>query len=321
MISVSIIIPAWNEATTIRATLEALLSIEYDKKWCEVIVVSGGNDNTFELSRKLAKKMDSFSRYVVLPQRPMGKNAAIQQGIREARNDVIVLLDGDTIVSSKWLRGMIEPIEKGDCDLAVANAEPVKRNWVSDYFMILKTCLLESITMFPGGSIAFVASIVENRLEYFFERNFRAGVDYLLMKRFMEQGLKVMFARDARVTTHYPHSLRGFVVSELRWLTALTNIEGFRVRAFACNIAVVAALMFALPIHKTLVLLSLVFNATYVGKRVRMFFFASREYSMNVKNVCGFIVLSYIYHVLGLVAHMRFLLGMSKQSYLRQGQR
>ena len=321
MISVSIIIPAWNEAKTISATLEALLSIEYDKGLCEVIVVSGGKDNTYGLARKLSKNMESFRRYVVIPQRPMGKNAAIQEGIREAKNDAIVLLDGDTIVSSQWLRGIIEPIEKGDCDLAVANAEPVKRNWVSDYFMIIKTCLLDSITMFPGGSIAFLASIVENRLEYFFDRNVRAGVDYLSMKRFMEQRLRVMFARDARVTTHYPHSLRGFVVTELRWLTALTNIEGFRGRAFACNIAVVVALVFTLPIHKTLVLLSLLFNATYVGKRVRMFLVASREYSTNVKNVFGFIILSYVYHILGLVAHMKFLLGMSKQSYLRQGQR
>ena len=321
MTSVSIIIPAWNEAKTISATLEALLSVEYDKKWCEVIVVSGGNDNTYELSRKLSRRMHSFRRYVVIPQRPLGKNAAIQQGIGEAGNDVIVLLDGDTIVSRQWLKGMIEPIENGDCDLAVANAEPVKRNWVSDYFMIIKTCQLESITMFPGGSIAFVASIVENRLEYFFDRNFRAGVDYLLMKRFMEQGLRVMFARDARVTTHYPHSLRGFVVTELRWLTALTNIEGLRGRAFACNITVVAALLFTFPIHKTLLLLSLLFHATYVSKRVRMFLVASRKYSMNVRNLFGFIVLSYVYHILGLVAHMRFLLGISKQTYLRQGQR
>ena len=60
MTSVSIIIPAWNEAKTISATLEALLGIEYDKKCCEVIVVSGGNDNTYELARKLSRSMGSI---------------------------------------------------------------------------------------------------------------------------------------------------------------------------------------------------------------------------------------------------------------------
>ena len=321
MTSISIVIPAWNEGKTIKSTVEALLGLDYDKQRCEIIVVSGGNDNTHELAQKLSTKMQSFLRYVVIPQGPMGKNAAIQQGIREARGEMIVLLDADTIVTTTWLTRMVEPIEQGACDLTVANSEPVKKNWISDFFMITKTYLLDRISTFSGGSVAFRSGVVGSRLDYYFDTNVRAGVNYLLMRRFMERGLRVMFAKDAHVTTHYPSSLKYFVVCELRWLTALVNIEGVRARTLACNAAVVASLICTLPIHNVPFLLSVLFHVVYAGKRTRIFWIASRQRDTNIAGVFGFIVLSYIYHIIGFISQMKCLLGLSKASYLRQGQR
>jgi cellulose synthase/poly-beta-1,6-N-acetylglucosamine synthase-like glycosyltransferase len=321
MKSASIVVPAWNEATVLGPTLQALLDISYDKQRCEVIVVAGGDDNTHETALQLTSRMGSFSRYLVIRQAPEGKNAAIQQGIREARNEIVVLLDADTMVSRHWLKEMTEPIERDDCDLTVANSEPVKNNWVSEYYMITKAFNLDSITMFPGGSIAFEANKVEGRLEYFLDKEVKAGVDYLLMKRFAEVGFRVMFAKEARVTTHFPSSLQYFVVSELRWLTAFYNIEGIKAKALASNVAVIAALIFAFPVHKALFVLSLVFNAGYVGKKTRAFWVGSRRCDARIEGIFGFIALSYIYHVLGFIAQMKALLGLSGQKDLRQGQR
>ena len=108
MPSVSIIIPAWNEERALKATLHALLEIDYDKKRCEVIVVAGGSDNTYEIAKSLLQTMEPFSGYIVLHQQPAGKNAAIQRGIIEAKNAIIVLLDADTIVTNQWLENMYQ---------------------------------------------------------------------------------------------------------------------------------------------------------------------------------------------------------------------
>ncbi|MDY6950925.1 MAG: glycosyltransferase [Thermodesulfobacteriota bacterium] len=321
MTSVSIVVPAWNEATVLEGTLEALLHISYAKDKCELIVVAGGDDETHETAARLSARVSDFSRYVVILQAPDGKNAAIQQGIKAARNEMIVLLDADTVVSRQWLKEMIGPIERDDCDLTVANSEPLTCNWVSDYYMITKAFLLETLTMFPGGSIAFPASKVRSLLEHFFDREVRAGVDYLLMKRFSEMGFRVMFAKEARVTTHFPSSLQYFVVSELRWLTAFYDIEGIRARALASNVAVIVALIFTFPVHKTLFLLSLVFHALYVGKKTRVFWMGSRRFDTRLIRVFGFILLSYIYQLLGFIAQMKVLMGVSRQNRLRQGQR
>ena len=130
-----------------------------------------------------------------------------------------------------------------------------------------------------------------------------------------------MFAKDASVTTHFPSSLKYFILTELRWLTAFISIEGGSFSAFACNTAVVAALLLTIPVSKTPFVLSLLFNTMYIIKRVRMFLIATRHYNRSIRNLFGFIVLSYAYHVVGFISHIRYLLGFSKELYLHQGQR
>ena len=321
MTTVSIIIPAWNESTTLKPTVQSLLDMDYDTKQCEVIVVAGGDDDTYEIARELSPTMATFMRYVVIMQAPGGKNSAIQQGIQRAENGIIVLLDADTIVSRQWLKCMIDPIEQGRCDLTIANPEPVKKNWVSQYYMINKAYLLDSIVTYSGNSMAFKADIVEDRLQYFFDRKVKVGVDYLLAKRFMSQGLEVVFARDASVTTHAPSCLKYFILTELRWLTALINIDGVSYRALACNTAVVIALMLAIPVSKTLFILSLLFNITYMFKKARMFLVVYKRCNTCVTNLFGFIMLSYAYHVIGFISYIMYFLGLSRESYLYQGQR
>ncbi len=321
MTSVSIIIPAWNEAKTLEATGQALLDIEYDKRKCEVIVVAGGDDDTYEIAQKLSASMEMFARYVVICQAPQGKNTAIQLGIKEAKNKIIVLLDADTIVSKEWLKRMIDPIEQGRCDLTIANPEPVEKNWVSDYYMITKAYFLDRITTFSGHSMAFETDIVRNRLDYFLDKDVRVGVDYLLAKRFFEQGREVKFVGDAHVITHLPSSLKYFVLTELRWLTALINIDGVSYRTLARNATVVAVLILAIPFSKTPFILSLLFHVIYMMKRTRMFLVGYRSCGSGIRSVFGFILLSYIYHVLGFICYVKHFLGLSKESYLYQGQR
>ena len=108
MTPVSIIIPAWNEAKTLEATFEALLAVDYDKAKIELIIVAGGDDNTYELARNLMVSKNVFARHLVIPQGRRGtKNAAIQQGIREAHNPIIVLLDADTLVILSNVPGLL----------------------------------------------------------------------------------------------------------------------------------------------------------------------------------------------------------------------
>lgn len=321
MKSVSIIIPAWNEERTLKPTLQALFRVDYDKRKCEVIVVAGGYDNTYEIATAFSGTTTGFSRYLVISQEPEGKNAAIQQALSQARNEIIVLLDADTIVSEQWLKSMVAPIQEGTCDLTIANPEPIESNCISDYYMLNKAYFLDRISTFSGHSIAFEVSVVENQVDYFFDKHVKVGVDYLLAKRFIERGHEIMFSKEASVRTHLPSSLKYFVLCELRWLSALINIDGVSYRALASSGVVVGALIFIIPFSKTLFIFSLLLNTMYIAKRARMVLIASRSYKTNVQGLLAFIALSYTSHMLCLMSYAGYFLGLSERTYLYQGQR
>jgi len=321
MTSVSIIIPAWNETKVLRKTLEALAEIDFDKQRCQVLIVAGGTDGSYEIAQGLSETMNVFAKYhVVCQNEKRTKNAAIQRGIEKAKGRVIVLLDADTIVSGHWMKSMFDPIDQGLCDLTIANSEPVKKNWVSDYYMIVKTYFLEKIATYSGHSIGFRASIIENDTAYFFDESVWMGDDYVFQKRAMARGYRAMFIKEANVWTYYPSSLRKFMETEFRWLMASIHMNGISHKSLVRSVVVVLSLICLIPFFRTLFVLSLFINTLYVAKKVHMFFAASRLYATRIKRVFGFVGLSYLHHVISLVSHIWYFLGLRQDSYY-QGER
>jgi len=85
---VSVIVPAYNEAERIGAVLQALIAAE---RVDEIIVVDDGStDGTAEVAKSFGVKVLS------LPQN-MGKAAALDHGVKLARNDVFLFLDADLV--------------------------------------------------------------------------------------------------------------------------------------------------------------------------------------------------------------------------------
>ena len=321
MTTLSIIIPAWNEAPVIGQTLQKILEVRYDKTKLEVIVVAGGTDNTYEIATGLAKSMEGVSRYLVLKQRPGGKNAAIQEGVKEVRNSIIVLLDGDTSLTKESLEQLVLPLEREKCDLAIANPIPARRTWVSEYYMISKEYYLEQITSYPGTAMAVRTELIRGQPDYFFERNVRVGVDYLLAKRLQKEGKKVLFVPQAKVITWIPSSLRHYYLNDLRWLTAYITLDGLKWSALGINLGILAALALLIPFSTWSFTLGVLAHAAYLCKKGNVFWTVLRRGRTKLIYLPGFLVLSYLHHLIGLMAHIRYFSGSGRQLMLRQGQR
>jgi len=85
-ISVSVIIPAYNEAETIGEVVKGILAIHPE---FEIIVVNDGSaDATGELARDAGAIVYSHPYNI-------GNGAAVKSGIRIASGDILVLMDGD----------------------------------------------------------------------------------------------------------------------------------------------------------------------------------------------------------------------------------
>ncbi|MGL5717008.1 MAG: glycosyltransferase family 2 protein [Paraclostridium sp.] len=120
---VSIIIPAYNEATKIKDTLLGIVNI---KEIDEIIVIDdGSSDNTTEV----AKSVDSDKIKVFKLDKNRGKGYALNYGLDIAmeKATIIGFLDGDLGSSSSETIKLIQPVIKNEVDVTIAKFPPAKK--------------------------------------------------------------------------------------------------------------------------------------------------------------------------------------------------
>lgn len=111
--TISLIMPAYNEADVIEETLKAL-DINYLD---EIIVVNDGStDNTLAILQKYPVKVVNLNNN-------QGKGKAVFQGLKKAQGEIIVLVDADLGASVKEIKKLIIPVIKGEADTTIAIIE------------------------------------------------------------------------------------------------------------------------------------------------------------------------------------------------------
>ena len=103
--SVTLVISAHNEAASIGAKLENLLSLDYPDGRLEVVIASDGSvDGTDELVRGYAER---GVRLISLPR--VGKAAALNAAVAEARGEILVFSDANSIYAPGAVRALVRP--------------------------------------------------------------------------------------------------------------------------------------------------------------------------------------------------------------------
>ena len=108
----SVLIPAFNEEDRIAATVRAVSGL---RGVSEVIVIDDGSTDKTAGSAAEAGP----ARVLSLP-RNRGKGAALDAGLREAREPVILMLDGDLGESAAHAQPLLDSVLAGQADMAVA---------------------------------------------------------------------------------------------------------------------------------------------------------------------------------------------------------
>ncbi|WP_433303208.1 bifunctional polysaccharide deacetylase/glycosyltransferase family 2 protein [Actinoplanes sp. CA-030573] len=101
---VSVVVPACNEAANIAATVRSMVGGDYPA--IEVIVVDDGStDDTAGIVERLG-----LPGVHVVRQPNVGKAAALNTGIRHARGDILILVDGDTVFEPDAVGRLVQPL-------------------------------------------------------------------------------------------------------------------------------------------------------------------------------------------------------------------
>ncbi|MCB5189847.1 glycosyltransferase family 2 protein [Methylobacillus arboreus] len=146
---ISVIVPAYNEAAAITATVENIANqlATLSPHWDIVVIDDGSRDNTAGLVRGLPSYLHTT---LVRFSRNFGKEYAITAGLEYAQGDIVICMDADGQHSSSLINTMLDKWREGyDMVYAVRqdrNVESSFKRWGSRIFYEIMT-LGERITI------------------------------------------------------------------------------------------------------------------------------------------------------------------------------
>lgn len=116
----SIIIPTYNEQSTIEELVGYVQSVSYPIPYEIIIVDDASIDRTYEKAAVLRLKQEKgkdgnirlFKNHI-----NRGKGFSVRKGIRRSRGDIIIVQDADHEYDPNEIPKLIEPVLKGEADV------------------------------------------------------------------------------------------------------------------------------------------------------------------------------------------------------------
>lgn len=108
----SIVIPVYNEARTLKKILNAVYEYEIPEVNKELIIVeSNSSDGSREIVKEFIKGKNNI--FLVLEQKPEGKGHAVRAGLNKTKGDIILIQDADLEYEINDYPRLIKPILEG----------------------------------------------------------------------------------------------------------------------------------------------------------------------------------------------------------------
>jgi biofilm PGA synthesis N-glycosyltransferase PgaC len=288
---VAIIVPCWNEETTVAGTVYSLLALDYPADRLQIILVDDGSTDGTPAAMA---QFDSEPRVLVLRKENGGKHTAINAGIELAKNaDIIGCLDADSFVDRSALREMIAYFDDpkvGAVTPAMSVNNPrtiLERMQNAEYIFGIgwrhALALVNGIFVTPGPFSMYRKSVVDELGGF---RYAHQAEDMEMALRMQRHGWHIENAPRARVYTKVPRNVFRLIKQRTRWTTGFLRNVLLDYRDLVGN-----------PKHKVLGLMVLPFGFLAVSGGIILFcvamFMSAKQLVSTIATVNG-VPLSYI---------------------------
>ncbi|MCX4989208.1 MULTISPECIES: bifunctional polysaccharide deacetylase/glycosyltransferase family 2 protein [unclassified Streptomyces] len=215
---VTVIVPAYNEKECIANTLRSLAKSTHP---IEIIVVDDGSeDNTSEIAESLG-----MPNVRVIRQENAGKPAALNNGVRNARYDIVVMMDGDTVFEPDAVHQLVQPFADPEIGAVAGNAKVGNRNTMIGAWQHIEYVmgfnldrrmydLLRCMPTIPGAIGAFRRDAV---LEVGGMSEDTLAEDTDITIAMHRAGWRVVYQEHAKAWTEAPGSLKQLWSQRYRW--------------------------------------------------------------------------------------------------------
>jgi cellulose synthase/poly-beta-1,6-N-acetylglucosamine synthase-like glycosyltransferase/peptidoglycan/xylan/chitin deacetylase (PgdA/CDA1 family) len=218
---VTVLIPAYNEEAAIVQTVKAALACDYPK--LEILVMDDGStDQTPDLVRA---NFDNDPRVRMISQPNRGKPAALNHGLEEATGEVIISIDGDTIVDPEAIPRLVRHFADPKVGAVAGNVKVINRNrwltrWQALEYITSQNLekrafdLLNCIPVVPGAVGAWRTSVLRDH-HGFSGDTVAEDTDLTLTIR--REGWKILYDEDAIGRTEVPETVEALIRQRFRW--------------------------------------------------------------------------------------------------------
>jgi poly-beta-1,6-N-acetyl-D-glucosamine synthase len=220
---VSIIVPAFNESAMIRNVLESLLASDYPR--FEVIVVDdGSSDQTFLRALPYQRHRPEVECRV-LAKRNGGKFDALNHGIAQARGEIVVCIDGDSVLQPNALRHCVAHFADPRIGAVAGNVRVANRDtgwsalqaleYIAGYGLTKRAqSAARVVTIVPGPLGAFRKSALSQVNGY---EGDTFAEDFDLTIKLLGAGWHVVYEPRAVVLTEAPERTLELLRQRYRW--------------------------------------------------------------------------------------------------------
>jgi len=240
--TISVLIPARNEEENIAATLQAVLAQNYPSQLYEIIVIDDfSTDKTPQIINEFYEKYPNvkliqLAEYTDAEKTQSFKKKAIDIGVQNSGNQLIVQTDADCIMGKDWLKIIADYYEQHHPKFIAA---PVIFYDEKNTFQCFQSLDFVGMMGVNGAGIfrkfhylCNGANLAYER-EVFLEVNGFQGIDQqasgddlmLLQKIAKHHPSDIAFLKNTAAATHTTpkRTLREFMRQRIRWATKTTN--------------------------------------------------------------------------------------------------
>jgi poly-beta-1,6-N-acetyl-D-glucosamine synthase len=200
--SVSLIIPAYNEAACIAAKLENSLALDYPRALLEILVISSGSDDETEaIAQGYAP---AGVRTIVQPLRA-GKEAAMQEAARHARGEILVFTDANAMLNRDAMRQMVRWFADPEVGCVAGekrvSAGPGESSGAGEGAYWRYESMLKRLDSTVGSTMGAAGELCAVRAELMTAREHNNIIeDFVLSMRVVEAGYRIVHEPGAVAT-------------------------------------------------------------------------------------------------------------------------
>ncbi|MCX4827349.1 MULTISPECIES: glycosyltransferase [unclassified Streptomyces] len=215
---VSVLVPAFNEAKCIENTVRSLTLSEHP---IEVVVIDDGStDGTARIVENMR-----LPGVRVVRQHNAGKPAALNRGLANARFDLVVMMDGDTVFEPATVRELVQPFGDPGVGAVAGNAKVGNRDSLIGAWQHIEYVMgfnldrrmydiLRCMPTIPGAVGAFRRSALE-RVGGMSDDTLAEDTDVTMALH--RDGWRVVYAEKARAWTEAPETVQQLWSQRYRW--------------------------------------------------------------------------------------------------------